>query len=455
MADDIRYCTTSDGVRIAYAIDGAGPPLLEAPALVGSFALRHLARSSVALHSALTQRMTVIGYDQRGTGLSDRDVTDLSADAMTNDLEAVIEAAGLGPVTIFASALSGPHAIRLAVRRPDLVSRLTLVDTTPTPQIYPREAMEALALLARANWPLAAQTLADSGIRAQAPEEERALMAEQALELARLIERSADGQFVARLMLEAYEGWDINPLLPLVAVPTLVMHHRDNAVFPVGGAHTIAAAIPGARLMLLQGNTVGAQWDGSMREIVDAIHRFAGAIADDAPASAGPGFVSPASGTAVILFTDIADSTPLTERLGDAAFREASRALDAQIRGAITAASGTPVDGKLLGDGVMGVFTSAAQAIDAARRCLALSAASELRLHIGLHAGDVIREGGNVYGGAVNIAARICALSAAGEILVSGTVRDLARTSAGVSFEDRGEQALKGIADPVRVFAVG
>jgi adenylate cyclase len=79
---------------------------------------------------------------------------------------------------------------------------------------------------------------------------------------------------------------------------------------------------------------------------------------------------------------------------------------------------------------------------------------SELRLHLGIHAGDVIREPGNVYGGAVNIASRICGLSAPGEILVSATVRDLARTSAGVSFDDRGEYALKGIDDPVRVFAV-
>jgi len=66
----------------------------------------------------------------------------------------------------------------------------------------------------------------------------------------------------------------------------------------------------------------------------------------------------------------------------------------------------------------------------------------------------VIREGNNVYGGAVNIAARISALSAPGEVLVSDTVRGLARTSAGVSFDDRGEHTLKGIADPQRLFAV-
>ena len=77
-----------------------------------------------------------------------------------------------------------------------------------------------------------------------------------------------------------------------------------------------------------------------------------------------------------------------------------------------------------------------------------------LPLHLGLHAGDVIREENNVYGGAVNIASRISGLSAPGEVLVSDTVRSLARTSAGVSFDDRGEHALKGIEDPVRVYEV-
>jgi class 3 adenylate cyclase len=160
------------------------------------------------------------------------------------------------------------------------------------------------------------------------------------------------------------------------------------------------------------------------------------------------------SGTAIILFADIADSTALTERLGDAAFRAAARALDQRLRASMREADGTAVDGKVLGDGVMGVFTSAARAIEAARACVVASAEVELPLHIGIHAGDVIREEGNVFGGSVNIASRICGMCEPGEILVSATVRDLARTSAGVAFEDRGEHTLKGIDDAVRVFAV-
>ena len=108
---------------------------------------------------------------------------------------------------------------------------------------------------------------------------------------------------------------------------------------------------------------------------------------------------------------------------------------------------------------MLAVFTSAREAIEAARRCARAGDDAGLPLHLGLHAGDVSREKDpdgrdNVYGGAVNIASRISGLSAPGEVLVSETVRSLARTSAGVRFEDRGEQALKGVGEPVRVWAV-
>jgi adenylate cyclase len=103
---------------------------------------------------------------------------------------------------------------------------------------------------------------------------------------------------------------------------------------------------------------------------------------------------------------------------------------------------------------VLATFPAASQAIDAALRCGVAGDAQGLPLHLGLHAGDVIREANNVFGGAVNIASRISALSAPGEVLVSRTVADLARTSAGATFEDRGEHALKGVAEPVRVYAV-
>jgi class 3 adenylate cyclase len=157
---------------------------------------------------------------------------------------------------------------------------------------------------------------------------------------------------------------------------------------------------------------------------------------------------------AVILFADIVNSTALSEQLGDAVFRERSRRLEEKVRERIRAHAGRPIEGRTLGDGVLATFASASDAIRAALDCATAGDEVGLALHLGLHAGDVIREDANVYGQAVSIASRVSALAAPNEVLVSATVRDLARASAGVEFEVRGERELKGVSEPVRVFAV-
>jgi class 3 adenylate cyclase len=158
--------------------------------------------------------------------------------------------------------------------------------------------------------------------------------------------------------------------------------------------------------------------------------------------------------TLVLLFADIVDSIPHTERLGDAQFRERARELDGLLRAIVSENRGTTVEGKLVGDGVLAVFPSARSAINCALACGALAASVGFELHLGIHAGDVIRDGNNVFGGAVNIASRISVATNPGEILVSETVRGIARTSGGVVFEDRGEYMLKGIDEPMRLFTV-
>ena len=212
-------------------------------------------------------------------------------------------------------------------------------------------------------------------------------------------------------------------------------------------ARTILSLVPNAQLFRLEEFSSRYE-DGPGRRAVEAF------LSDGDSTNARPPDATSRSGTAVILFADIVDSTALTERLGDAAFREKARALDGFLRAAISEAGGTTVEGKLVGDGVLATFTSARQAIEAALKCGVAGEEVGLPLHLGIHAGDVIEEDGNVFGGAVNIAARIAGESAAGEVLVSGTVRELARTSAGVSFEDRGERELKGVSEAVRVWAV-
>jgi class 3 adenylate cyclase len=242
-------------------------------------------------------------------------------------------------------------------------------------------------------------------------------------------------------MFRAWEARDVTDLLPQIAVPTLVVQDKNNRLTSLAAGQRIAAGIPGARFATTDDITYGA-----------ALKLAEAFVSENRPAPDSTTAAS--SGTAIILFADIVDSTALTERLGDAAFRAKARDLDGTLRTTIREHSGTPIEGKLLGDGVLAVFTSARQAIEAALACGKGGNHAGLRLHLGLHAGDVIREDNNVYGGAVNIASRISGLSSAGEVLVSDTVRSLARTSAGVRFEDRGEEPLKGVSDAVRVWAV-
>ncbi|MGH9027925.1 MAG: adenylate/guanylate cyclase domain-containing protein, partial [Acidimicrobiia bacterium] len=144
----------------------------------------------------------------------------------------------------------------------------------------------------------------------------------------------------------------------------------------------------------------------------------------------------------------------LTERLGDAAYRERADALDDGLRAAVVECGGHAVEGVTLGDGILALFGSARRAIECASEVHAAAAMLGLELHVGLHAGDVTWSGSRVFGGAVNIAARVCDAAPPAQTLVSDTVRSLARTSSGVTFVDHGLHDLKGIPDAHQLFAV-
>jgi class 3 adenylate cyclase len=249
--------------------------------------------------------------------------------------------------------------------------------------------------------------------------------------------------------MDAVESVEAGHLAPSVRAPVLVvadenffMQREDDWGRTERHAfmRKLAADIPAAELVIIKPGDP----DGSGRAAVRFLEPSAG-VSPGQPAGGG---------TAIILFADIADSTALTERMGDAAFREKARALDDALRAAVRDHGGSVIDAKTLGDGILATFPAASQAIAAGLRCAEEGSHAGLPLHVGLHAGDVIRESDNVFGGAVNIAARISSLAAPGEVLVSDIVRGLARTSAGVAFEDCGERELKGVAEPVRLYDV-
>jgi class 3 adenylate cyclase len=434
MQPRIQYAKTSDGVRIAYTTVGSGPPLVVCGDVADAHVQLMWEQSPYGpFYRQLAERYTIVKFDQRGLGLSDRDVADLSLDALLLDAEAVVNQLGLSGFHLLGPGIGVPTAIAYAARHPERVSRLCLVGASVrTADILARHRAFQLASLITTDWELFLENLAAVNF---------GFGKEESTRTARFLAAACDPDTFVRGR-EFVSTWDATELMPLVRCPTLIVHYSGVHYQTMEMARELAAGISDSRLVVLD-------YDWALRddEVVDAIFDF---LAEE-PAPAGPDLPS---GTTVILFADIVDSTGLTERLGDTAFRNRARELDAALRAVILENAGTPVEGKLLGDGVLAVFTGARQAIEAALACGMAGADAGLPLHLGLHAGDVIREEGNVFGGAVNIAARIADASAPGELLVSQTVRDLARTSAGVSFEDRGEQSLKGIEEPVRVWAV-
>ena len=430
MEPRIQYAQTTDGVSIAFCVMGEGTPLL----FVSPPPFCHVQLDWQTTFSYMFQPLArnhrFVWFDWPGAGLSDRDAIDFSMDAMVRGIEAVVARTGLEKFALTAMTMAVPVAVTYAATRPERVSHLILEDGwAKFSEVGQSAAWQAEKALRGKDWVIYTETLT------------RVLWGLEDQEFARQLGeylRACVEADAWREALAAMEYYDVSALLPKVTAPTLVVANQKSPWAPVQAGQRLAARIPNSRFMVVE--------DLTFAQLPALIEEFLG--------EGEPAATALPSGTATILFADIADSTALTERMGDTAFREKARELDTELRGVISEASGTPVEGKLLGDGVLAVFTSARQAIEAALRCATAGDEAGLPLHLGIHAGDVIREGNNVYGGAVNIAARISGASAPGEVLVSDTVRGLARTSAGVSFDDRGEHTLKGVEGRQRLFAV-
>jgi class 3 adenylate cyclase len=436
MEPRIRYAKTADGVSIAFCTLGVGMPLVHMPLAFSHVQMEWRFAEYRHWYERLAEGRMLIRYDGRGNGLSQRDVSDYSLHALSLDLEAVVNRLDLERFALLGVGNYGPVAIAYAAHNPERVSHLVLWCSWARTLDTASPQFRGIRRLLDIDWELYTETVAHTvlGWSAGEPAHRQAALS-----------RDSVTQQAAQAFFAANRDFDVIGLLPQVRSPTLVLHR--GTWLSVDVARNLAAQIGDARLVLLEGES-GVPYLGDIEAALSAIDEFLGEGEEMKAAAQLP------EGMAVILFTDIADSTSLTERLGDSAFRAKARALDTSLRSVIHESGGTPVEGKVLGDGVMAVFTSARQAIECALRCNAATEGTGLQLHLGIHAGDVIREGNNVYGGAVNIAARIAGASAPGELLVSDIVRGLARTSANVVFKDRGEHELKGVEELQRLFAV-
>jgi len=285
MEQQIHFCTTADGVRIAYATVGEGPPLVKAANW-----LNHLEfdwRSPIWRHllQEFSSDHLLLRYDERGNGLSDWKVDNLTFEAFVQDLEAVVEAVGLDRFPILGISQGGPVAIAYAVRHPEKVSHLILYGSYargfdkrgPSPEEIERRQAELT--LIKVGWgqdnPAFRQLWTTLFVPDASPEEWNSFN-----DLHRI---STSPENAVRLLNE-FGQIDVVSLLSQVKVPTLVMHCRDDSVVPFEEGRLLAAKIPGARFVPLEGkNHLLLAAEPAWTTFVSEVRRFLGA----APTRAG------------------------------------------------------------------------------------------------------------------------------------------------------------------------
>jgi class 3 adenylate cyclase len=440
MEQQIRFCTTSDGVRIAYAVTGHGPPFVSVPGWVSHLELDWDEGYRRLLLEPVAEHYTVIRYDKRGTGLSDRNVSDFSIDARLRDLEAVVNHLKLDTFALQGISEGGPIAIEYAARHPERVRALILSSTFARgDRLGKKETREALVALTRAEWGLGTQTLGSLFMPGATPEEQ-----ERALRYA----RAASSPEHAAALLEAVYASDVSGLLERIVAPTLVIHARQDKAIAFEHGRELAGTIPNAKLVPFESDR-HAPDRATAQQMAHAIVTFLQEIdAPSAPARASAASSQPLT----ILFTDITGSTSLTQRLGDAKAQKLVRAHNTIVREALAAHGGAEI--KHTGDGIMASFASSSGALQCAaeiQRSVESAALENLAVHAGVNAGEPVAEDDDLFGTSVQLARRICDSAKGGEILVSDVVRQLV-AGKGFLFADRGDVALRGFEDPVRLY---
>lgn len=255
MEQNIRFCTTSDGVRIAYATSGSGPPLVR----VANW-LTHLDldwKGPIWSHwfREFSQGHTLVRFDQRGTGLSDRDVDELTMEAWVHDLETVVDDAGLEQFPLLGFCQGGAIALSYAVRHPDRVSHLILFDSYSrgdlvdgTPLQRKKETI-ALTSMIEAGWGRedtdVFRRIFSGLLMPGGSEKEHHWLAE--------LQRKTTTPVMAAQLWEAYNRIDVEDLAKKVDIPTLIFHVKGDKVIPFEAGRTLASLISGARFVPLEG----------------------------------------------------------------------------------------------------------------------------------------------------------------------------------------------------------
>ncbi|UCH86817.1 MAG: adenylate/guanylate cyclase domain-containing protein [Dehalococcoidia bacterium] len=438
MEPRIQYAQTADGVSIAFWVVGRGPPFVWVPEPPWSH-IQLEWREPVFRKSfdLLATKRSVVRFDARGLGLSDRDVDDLSLDSRILDLEAVVDSLRYQTFALCAVTWATPLAIAYAARHSERVSHLILVSAMASAMDAMRvPRQQTLRTLLDSDWELYTENVA--AVSFGWGREEARRFADHF--------RACVSADTGRRYFHTMQGDDVTEYLPQVTTPTLLVQLTGVSYLSIDSARKLASGMPNAQMVAIEGN-----FSESLELVLAAIDDFL-SEGDEAAAGVAP------SGLVTILFTDMEGSTTLTQRLGDAKAQEVLRAHNRIVRDALKAHSGSEI--KHTGDGIMASFASASRALECAidiQRALAQHNESNpdmpIRVRIGLNAGEPVAEEKDLFGTAVQLAARICAHAEPGEILAPIVVRELA-AGKGFLLSDRGDVALRGFEDPVRLYEV-
>ncbi|MDE3153685.1 MAG: alpha/beta fold hydrolase [Acidobacteriota bacterium] len=261
----VHFTTTADGVRIAYCVHGAGPPLVFVRGWVSHLELLWEDPRFRRFIEALSRHHRVIRYDARGNGLSDREPTRVDLDALVADLEAVVQHQGARDVVLYGATFGGPIAIAFAARHPDLVSRLILDGTYAAGRHITSRARQTFITRSLRRLPDAAFLLLSHVTRPDgsgAPYD------------AARVRQAIDPQVAARLYAVAF-ATDVTDQLPGLRMPALVLHRRQSEAVPYRLGCDLAAAIPGAEFVPLAG-AAHNPWEGDATAVLEAVAAFLG-----------------------------------------------------------------------------------------------------------------------------------------------------------------------------------
>jgi pimeloyl-ACP methyl ester carboxylesterase len=436
---ETRYALSGD-VSIAYQVVGNGPiDLVFVPGWISHLDHYWDEPRIARFFGRLASFTRLIRFDKRGTGLSDRAVAIPTLEQRMDDVRAVMDAAGSQRAAILGISEGGAMSLLFTATYPERTTTLMLYGSFARAAWAPdypfgRTVAEFQARLAgfRENW----------GTGQSAAVMSPSLAGDEALrEWAAANERTSASPGAVEALQRMNIEIDARPVLGAIRVPTMVMHRTGDRVVKVEHGRYLAQHIPGARYVELEGDD--HSWaSGNSDLILAEIEEF---LTGERRAAEADRVL------ATVLFTDIVDSTRRAAEFGDRAWRDRLEAHHAVVRQELKRFRGREID--TAGDGFLAAFDGPARAIRAASIITGEVKKLGLEVRAGLHTGECEVIGPKLAGIAVHIGARISALAAPGEVLVSQTVKDLVAGS-GLRFDDRGVQALKGLPGDWRLYAV-